>query len=263
MQRRWLALVLTMAGTATVGLLLAESRWSRGEVPTTSWTESCRVMVSQSGEAGPTPSTENGEAPAAIPTECFVSSVGVGTHLTYGNGEYADKDAVERGIVESGVRRVRASWSPGDVENRDLAVTLGRRGVKIMFWTGQIGSDLQAVKRAIKETNALAPGTIDSIEGPNEQDDDPRLRDFVREYSSVLRNDPATADLRIYGPSLANVGSSGPYEALGDISEWVDAANVHNYPGGRMMSDGYLDEIYRYTRANVGASGPLVSSELG
>ena len=194
--------------------------------------------------------------------DAFVSSVGVGTHLTYGN-EYANKALIEARIVEAGIRRIRASWSPGDTANRDLAVRLGQRGVKIMFWTGQIGSDLEAVKRAIKETNALAPGTIDAIEGPNEQDNHPGLRAFVQQYASILKADPVTAGLRVYGPSLANVGSPTPYTALGDISQWVDAANVHNYPGGRMMSDAYIDSMYSFTRQNVGATGGLMSSELG
>jgi hypothetical protein len=198
----------------------------------------------------------------AAPADAFVGSVGVATHLSR-NNEYANKAMVNQRILESGIRRVRGSWGPGDTATRDQAVALGRAGVKIMFWTGQVGSNLESVKRAVKDANAIVPGMIDSIEGPNEQDGHTGLRSFVQQYSQMFRSDPETAALRIYGPSMANVGSSAPYQQLGDIRAWVDAANVHNYPGGRMMSDEYIDSIYSFAGHNVGSGGKVIASEVG
>ena len=259
MTRRWWTVAVLTGIGITIVLLLAGGRPER-PLTSTAWGAGCNVKVEA---VGPTPTaTPTPSSVVAVPSECLIASTGVGTHLEY-KGEYSNKAMIEQRLLESGIRRVRASWDPSDTVNQDLAVRLGKRGLKIMFWTGQIGSDLQKVKQAIKQTNALAPGTIDSVEGPNEQDNNPGLRAFVKQYHDVLKADPATADLRIYGPSIANVGTTTPYTSLGDISQWVDAANVHNYPGGRMMSDAYIDSMYDFTRHNVGATGALMASELG
>lgn len=231
-------------------------------------------------------------APAAPPTtpgasplmsKTFVESCGVCMHAS--GGPWSNHGAIKSLITNSGIKLIRRSWPVGDTALRAEAQALRRdQGVQFIYWMGNVNSNFDAqftpaqIRDEIKATNAGQPGTIVAVEGWNEPDGWngqyggnyaampwPKCRAYVQATWNTLKADPATAGIRIYGPSIANVGSPAPRQQLGNISAWVDADNQHPYTGGTVMTDGYIDSQISFSSNQIGSftSGEIMTSESG
>ena len=109
---------------------------------------------------------------------------------------------------------------------------------------------------------------FEAYEAPNEPNDsgDPGWADKVRLTLRQLRDVQRTRRFPIYGPSFTNAGA---FEALGDISPWVDAGNMHNYFAGRHPgtdgwgADGYGSVAWNLSLVKGVTNKMTVTTETG
>jgi hypothetical protein len=200
--------------------------------------------------------------------EAFVESIGVNAHWNYPDTPYgAQYEKVKQLLVDAGIRHVRGDFSRA----RDLA----KSGVTTMVsLTPPHGVDaneatLAKMKEQVKAANSGGLNAIDWVEGPNEPDlfwvktangDKYNFGSvtykgqgyaggqagiiagvtaFQKDLYTAFKTDPATAHLKIVGPSLGitygyDRGSPFP---KGSLTDAVDYGNFHPYPGGNPFSD--------------------------
>jgi hypothetical protein len=199
----------------------------------------------------------------------FVDAAGVNIHLHYDNTIYWNQFPLIRDrLIELGVRHVRdglvdTTWQPYYQRHN----ALGQAGIK--------GTFIMGVNDTV-ELLAQYPGrmssTFEAYEAANEYDKSGNanwaavLRQSLVRLRSVT-NDARGAGFPIYGPSLT---SAAAYAALGNVSQYYDFANIHNYFGGRNPgtpgwgAGGYgsigwnLDLTRQYS-----PSKPVVATETG
>jgi hypothetical protein len=83
---------------------------------------------------------------------------------------------------------------------------------------------------------------VASVEGPNEYNFPYATPDYNSDWANILRtvlpriydgvkNTPQLAHLPVIGPSIVlDQGHGEDHRLLGDVSQWVDYGNIHNYP---------------------------------
>ncbi|MBW4582681.1 MAG: hypothetical protein KME42_24185 [Tildeniella nuda ZEHNDER 1965/U140] len=186
----------------------------------------------------------------------FVDSICVGTHWSYPDTPYGQRYAeVKQKLVASGIRTVR----DGFYQNRPQ--DLGKSGIRMTIVADvpdrSNGNEqtIRAIVNQVKTANA-AGAKIDAIEGPNEPDlfwiasrFDKKYKGqgfpngviaFQKDLYTAIKRDPATAALKVIGPSLGVTydGGSGNPNPLpkGSLANAVDWGNFHPYPGGNPFS---------------------------
>ncbi|MDQ3275558.1 MAG: hypothetical protein M3Q39_11175, partial [Actinomycetota bacterium] len=203
----------------------------------------------------------------------FVDSVGVNTHLGYGDTAYGNWPLARDRLVELGVKHVRdgayrAGTRLNDVVPRynELA-RLGVRGNLLSgdplgrWGSGTIDEHLAWVKDNVA-------GFAESLEGPNEYDYvesnwAANLRAYQCEWARKIRGDEVLSSKTVIGPS-PHVGK-GFGAALGDLSDCMDRGNLHPYPGALSPDrTGYgdLSLLLDYARSTSGTK-PLWITESG
>jgi hypothetical protein len=150
---------------------------------------------------------------------------------------------------------------------RDIHDSTGVRMLLYADWHGQSAEEARDLAKA------LGPEIVTGVESANEPDF--RGGNWVHETRqlqehlwNVFKSDPATANLPVAGPSLTSPNAAS---AVGDISGWLDRANLHNYGGGRNPetggwgSNGYgsVDWSLTYIKQPVAGSKPWISTECG
>lgn len=198
----------------------------------------------------------------------FVNSIGVNTHLNYFDRIYGNFPLVERELKSIGILHLRDGAHLG---NDDYNQALYARWIKL----GSLGVRFDAVldprsklgplnPALLRRINALSGNTIESFEGPNELDISEQKdwasidRDFDRELFDSARSIDTASPIKVLGPSLAFASHS---RQLGDVSEHLDAANIHPYPAGKMPSIIFPVQL---DLARVMAGGkPIVFTESG
>ncbi len=198
----------------------------------------------------------------------FADSVGVNIHLHHTDTPYGDFELVRSRLVELGARHVRdglipTTWQP----YYDRHNALGTLGIKGLFIAGAKVSEA-----ALRSFPAKVASSFEGYEGPNEYDlsGDSSWTGTLHQSLVQLRalqSLPGAVDFPVYGPSLT---SQPAFIALGDVSTYVDSANMHNYMSGRHPgtrgwgTGGYgsidwnLDLARRYSPGR-----PVVSTETG
>lgn len=181
--------------------------------------------------------------------DSFVDSIGVNIHLGYEGGVYGDFSSVKTRLQEMGIRHTRDGFEHPSfkqyIKNRHN--DLGRSGIKGTFIAGGGLSPAQILQSA-----DLMPDAVEAIEGQNEILNiyvgwDQAKRDAARQYqidlfnaakaSSTWRNTP------VLGPTC--VGNNA-YQALGNLSAYMDYGNGHIYPLGpapAVPESGYFNEM--------------------
>lgn len=207
-------------------------------------------------------------AQQTVAADRFVDSAGVNVHLHYIESPYGNFSLIRSRLVELGVRHVRdglidTTW----MDYYQRFHSLAQAGIRGMFITSPTQStELWA------SYPARMGAAFEAYEAPNEYDrsGDP---DWVRTLTqtvvrmSTLRQDPRAAAFPIVAPSVQHADS---YVALGDLSSYFDAANMHNYLGGRHPgtpgwgSGGYGSIAWNLNTVAPYAGGkPVVASENG
>jgi hypothetical protein len=198
-------------------------------------------------------------------TSAFVDSICVNTHIGNSKTPYVSEyNTVKRKLVDLGIRHIRDGGSSKyDIAiMKDLA-TVGIKTTYIMnpnagvapnssYWaTGASYSINDFVK------NIVGTNVIDAVEVLNEIDlfynlnggyfwhtgdtqkinNDPRSPLYWVSYANsvtkdtwkALKNDPATASVKVIGPSLGVTYNYETKSPLGNLSSYVDWGNFHPY----------------------------------
>jgi hypothetical protein len=182
----------------------------------------------------------------ASPADNFVDTIGVNTHITYTQSNYANFSAVLQALQELGVRHIRdgyqptSAWgttypgkSPYYVDHRALAnAGIHTNYLVNCFVNGALpsASDIVAFAKLV--------GDMDAIEAANEPDDNSGCiqsgatiwQTNVAAQIGVLHTAASTLKVPLYGPSMVYAGTAGE---IGNQSANVTHCNVHFYSGGR------------------------------
>lgn len=206
----------------------------------------------------------------------FVDSIGVNTHLNYGDRTYGNYPAWRDLLVASGVRNIRDSIARDQQYILDRYREMALSGIKVNLlmgrpWNGIFSSSLYVGDpyigpagsidelHTILKNNLL--GSVISVEGPNEVDIQgyPDWTTVTREYQTRLynkiKNDTATRHLPVIGPSF--VGGDASLR-LGAVP--CDYINLHNYTGGLMETSSHIDSEIS-TRQPTCPGKPAFSTE--
>ena len=210
-------------------------------------------------------------AEPARQADSFVDSIGVNTHLPYDDGIYGTGyDAIIKPrLLELGIRHLRDGgyqypWYWNHL--KDLA-TSGIRSTIIFH-----GNPPSEVVNTVK---SLA-GAIEAIEGPNEIDIFPFDYaglpgadmggvgiTYMRDIYQAVKSDPATSSLPVLGVSLAWTKNAEQFPPKGNIEQWCDLGNLHNYPNlGAGPEDGMYWWFYHYNRV-IYPTKPFWVTEMG
>jgi hypothetical protein len=202
----------------------------------------------------------------------FVDSIGVNTHFSYWDTPYGKRfDEVARLLERSGIRHVRDSVVLGQTRVCDEERTLAATGIRFDYITQP------ALRPADLTAWASCVGpAIESYEGPNEYDiSHPQadgdwartVRTFQRTLYGAVKGSAALRDLPVIGPSLT---SKGAFDAVGDLSAYLDAGNVHDYFAGHEPETpgfgpgGYGSIAYNLgIAAAVSRAKPVEATETG
>ena len=175
----------------------------------------------------------------AIPADSFVESIGVNAHWSDPNIYTYNYTGLKAKLGESGIRYVRdGTHQTNYTTANDLYHTFG---IRTNVVTGRrptspypapldpskIDDELNEIK-----TNALMAAVL--LEAPNEYDlEHGSDTDWVRtiqNFSCLLyikaKADASLRHLSVIGPSLT---SEQAYEAVGDLDQYIDYANLHLY----------------------------------
>lgn len=204
----------------------------------------------------------------ARPADSFVRSVGVNVHLGYTGSAYYRIDQVRAVLAELGARYVRdgVGLNRPDVYARMRA--LAADGVRVNLIVGDpqrrwgIGTLSQQLEMIDRELRPAAA----SLEAPNEYDNqgDSRwaaaLGSYQRRLWAGANARPGLARLPVIGPSLV---SGESYDRVGALDRWMDAGNIHPYPGGDPADrDSHLEEELELA-AKVAGDRPVQATESG
>ncbi len=204
--------------------------------------------------------------------DSFVDSMCVNTHLRYLDTVYSNYAGVKQKLVELGIRHIRDGGTSNDwiAKVKDLST----QGIKTTilvdphhlslapnssYWTS--GSPTYITDFVKK----VGTNVIDAVEGLNEIDlnygnyywrrgDQQKLsnepnsslywgkytQSITKDTWNALKNDPATAKVKVIGPSLARWYEYNSPNPVGDISPYVDWGSFHPYPHGGNPTDGYF-----------------------
>ncbi len=166
----------------------------------------------------------------ATASDVFVDSIGINTHFERSGSIYVTQYAqVKALLVASGIRHLRESMifnAPWYVNTmKDLAAS----GVRASY--GALPSFTEA---QVQSYPSLVGDSFEQFEGVNEPDLGFKpgwvqaTRSFQQNYYSWVKGDPAISKFPVIGPALTGMESS---IALGDISAYEDAGNIHDYFG--------------------------------
>jgi hypothetical protein len=214
-------------------------------------------------------SAANAAQVLAKSADAFVDSIGVNTHLGYTDTQYySNYNTVKQKLVALGVRHIRDGGSSDDMifKMKDLAA----QGIKTNYVESPVSGVRPNSSYWVNPPAANKPGynivdfvkqvgtnVIESVEILNEIDltynnyywhagdtakvnNDPNsplywvnyVRSVTQDTWSALKNNPATSNVNVIGPSLGMTYDYNNKSPLGDLSGSVDQGNFHPYPGG-------------------------------
>jgi hypothetical protein len=222
-----------------------------------------RPSASAGGQRTMAPSVDR---VSAVPADQFLESVGVNTHLHFGDTVYANFPAVRARLRELGVRWIRDGMCGGCTTYLDRLGVLAGDGIKtqLIFGAPRYGSGWFDDNLAVLKQRLL--GVVGAIEGPNEYDlsgGDPNwlggLRSWQQRLSTRVKADPALRALPIVAPTVVDDRNRA---ALGDLSASADFGNIHPYAAGLAPSAVHMGSERRVA-ATIAPGKPVIASEAG
>lgn len=204
-------------------------------------------------------------APArAVSADSVVDGYGIGIHLAFLDTPYRDATAVADALSDLGVRHVRDDLFMDNPRQYAGIKTVAARGIRFDLIMGNPLSSHSAADYVNTVATQLPAGSVESLEGPNEWDLTGRdnwvaeMKTRQQQLYDAANADPATAGLPVLAPALAFRWN---YAAAGDMSQHVDEANAHMYPGGYKPSN-QIPQITDAVREAI-PDKPLVVTETG
>jgi hypothetical protein len=213
------------------------------------------------------PSTSQGPASA----EQFVDSVGYNGHFENHYSLYAREfPRVKQLLADAGIRHVRVGMLFKDQHFIGMMQQLSADDIHVDYVTQE-----NMTQEQLTSYPQLVSPSLEMYEAPNEPDkvSDPNwaaeCRTFQEHLYSWLKSDPQTRQYPVIGPSV-----TGKFAELGDVSSYLDYANIHNYldvynpdtngwgrntPFGTYGSIQFNMNLVKQTSANK----PVISTETG
>jgi hypothetical protein len=177
----------------------------------------------------------------AVRAEGFVQSIGVNTHMSWQDPGYswATPAYVESAMAYLGVYHIRdaapLSWTLGEYQ------ALANMGVKFDLLTNGGNIDFGADLAGVDSLARSNPGSVTTIEGPNEINLSPIVFNGVNSANNLsigtaaqaslygrVQSDPLLAGVKVVDLSLG-VASQAQYNSLGNIASYADYGNFHIY----------------------------------
>jgi len=251
MQRRFIPITLLAALASLTAVLVSCQRES--------------AIDAAPPAKAPKPATTAKQAKSA---DAFVNTVCVNTHWRYPDTPYGSNfNGVKQKLLELGIRHIRDGGSSDDFINKSKQ--LARLGIKTTLGVDpKIGiapnssywaqSPAYNIHDFVK--NKMGTNVVDAVEVLNEIDlfhnqhggyywkrgnlqkvnDDPKspsswvayARSVTKDTWNALKRDPATAGVKVIGPSLGRHYDYDNKSPLGNLSAYVDWGNFHPYPHG-------------------------------
>jgi hypothetical protein len=227
---------------------------------------------------GPSTAKESAAGgPAAVSADALVDSVGVNIHLSYSDTAYDQFDeVVVPALRRLGVRHVRDGIEDEDCQS-ERQQSLAASGVHL---TGVVPYSVDSIPSLIECIRAQADVLV-AVEGPNETDEFDQFEyngqgfpdgaiAFMRDFYPAMKADAQLGEMPVYQTTLAFPqnepdGAAGQTRAgqLGDLSEFADFGNSHNYfsggdPPGAVIPTDHLPFVEMITPGK-----PYVSTEGG
>lgn len=228
----------------------------------------CPVIITCTLLISPSVSATSEKARTAY---SFVNSIGINTHLYYNDTNYYKKykEIIKPKLLELGVRHIRDGGSRNLNGYLDRLKELRNNGIRATLIFDPRGGTPQQGVQLIKDLGNV----VVAVEGPNEYDLSgdsnwvPTLRQYMKQLYELVKNDSKTRNLPVLGPSLT---SEQAYNAIGNISNFVDYGVLHNYFSGRHPGtkgwgpNGYGSIAYGINLAHQYAPGkPIITTETG
>ncbi len=209
----------------------------------------------------------------ASSAEYFRNSVGYNGHFENHYSVYATKfPQVKALLAAAGIRHVRVGMIFGP--DRDRFVDLMKQLATADIYGDYVTSE-DYTQSQIESYPALVSPSLEAYEAPNEPDktSDPdwaaKCRAFQQDLYSWVKSNPQTASYPVIGPSV-----TGKFQELGDVSAFMDFANIHNYLdvynpdtngwGGKTPYGVYGSIRFNMNLvATTSGSKPIISTETG
>jgi hypothetical protein len=191
------------------------------------------VLVLTASTATADPVTQN----TAIPVNAFLESLGVGVHMSYTDGAYANASQAISDLAYLGIHQVRdGTPNPnGGIpyrNYRDSITALVNAGNRFSFFVG-VGS-IPVSLQQIAEIERAHPGAVIAIEGPNEINNWPIVYNslkgdaagqaFQHDLYAAVKADKTLGHLPVY------YFTGGEKIDLREHPGLADYANGHPYP---------------------------------
>lgn len=213
----------------------------------------------------------NAAATGAASAQDFVDSVGVNTHINYTDTAYGDYDLVKNKLEALGVKNIRDKAHLGDEDFNEKIYSRYQdlndsAGIKTNLIVDPREQGLQTIDaEKVDRIHELSGESLATLEGPNELDIAEEGGDWPQEMRAYQQdlfagvNDSSAPDTPVLSASLAHARKAGE---LGDMSDVMDAGNMHPYPGGGPPTEDLEDYNVDNTRRIAGEK-PLVATETG
>ena len=215
--------------------------------------------------------TNSAPAEAALPTvkaqpaDSLANGFGIKIETSKANNNWDDHARVISALQELRVRHIRTElWANNKGQWAYLNDIKAKTGATALFTMGRPNGLGGTVPQIVNVAATQVPNVIYAFEGANEWDRRSgsnwaaEVRAHQKNLYTQLKANPVTSKYKVFGPS---VGGDDHYAQLGDVSQWLDAGNVHTYPGG-MPPSNLLDSRLAASKVNRQAK-PAVSTETG
>lgn len=218
---------------------------------------------------------------SAKSADSFVDTIGVNTHLHFTNTVYNKfSSLIKPRLLELGVRHIRDGAKTYDGINENSFYysrvrELANEGIQFNFITNSLDTqwgdptDYSLLDDIYKWSN----GAVTSFEAVNEPD----LQGFSnwvsatqagqRDLYQAVNSNSALNGVAVIGPSVVQSGSR---DKVGDLSQWMDFGNLHNYYGVRHPetkgwgSNNYGSLKWHFDEAaKISSSDALITTETG
>lgn len=192
--------------------------------------------------------------------DSFVDTIGVNLHLGYEGGvySYSNHDVLITRLQEMGIRHERDGFENPGIKQyiKDWHNELGRLGIKGTFLSGGGLTPSQVLQSA-----DLMRDSVEAIEGQNEilniysgwsQAQVDAARQYQIDLFNTFKGSSYWNSTPVLGPTCVGYNA---YQALGNLSAYMDIGNAHAYPLGKgpaVSDSGYFNEL---NGANLVAPG--------
>lgn len=205
----------------------------------------------------------------------FIGSLGINVHMGWANTPYANASAVGNALTYIGIHNVRDVYEQGAQFTSGYSLLLPSGNHIDMI----VGGDIPGAISMLHNFEELYPGSVASVEGPNELDNWPITYNgstgsaafdaFQQALYQAEKADSLLGTIPVYLFTFGAITTSN-YSGVGNMSAYCDTGNVHIYYSGGQPAYGWspTDSTWYWTNwmkaANVDAPNrPVVVTETG